>query len=67
MIRRPPYTEQDRQRLLAPISITHFGGKSHAGSCASPKPFRGRGRPDEDNTSDRYAQAADWADLDNLK
>lgn len=58
-----PYTEEDRARLLAPIVITHFGGKIHAGFSTSSV---SKGRPTDDNTSDRYAQRCDWADLDHL-
>lgn len=62
-----PYTNEDRARLLAPITISCFGGRTHAGIClASKNMAAGHGSRDEDNNSDRYAQRSDWADLDRL-
>jgi hypothetical protein len=60
---RRPYTEADRARLLAPIRIEHFGGKSWGGALSDPS--------DRDTSKryagDRYGYATDWVDLDNFK
>lgn len=56
-----PYTDEDRRRLLAPITISSFGGKSHAGcSHASHDSLR------KGQQGDRYGFLGDWADLDRL-
>ncbi len=56
-----PYTEEDRRRLLAPINITNFGGKSHAGSTTNRDVNLGKRQQ-----GDRYGYAGDWADLDRI-
>lgn len=63
----PVYTDEDRARLLAPITINHIGGKSHAGSTSERQLVRGRGHVSDDTTEYRYAQRADWADLDRIE
>jgi hypothetical protein len=57
-----PYTEEDRRRLLAPISISYVGGKSHAGSTSASHENAFAKR----QQGDRYGFSADWADLDRI-
>lgn len=64
---RPPYTEEDRARLLAPISIQYVGGKTYAGTSATSGITHRGGARQEEDSSDRYAQRSDWADLDRLE
>ncbi len=65
-----PYTDEDRARLLAPIQITTFGGKTFAGVSRSSGLMHhgGASKGDHDDiVSDRYAQRSDWADLDRIE
>ena len=57
-----PYTDEDRKRLLAPINIGKFGGKSWGGSF----PANRDTTLDRHSVDDRYGYATDWADLDSL-
>lgn len=65
-MKRRPYTEADRRKLLAPITIRSFGGKSWGGtypvnSTENMRNYRHRlTGPDETS----YGYSADRRDLD---
>ena len=60
--KKPVYTEADRTRLLAPITIRSFGGKSWGGAFPANRDVA-VGKKYND---DRYGYATDWADLDHI-
>jgi len=60
-----PYTDADRARLLAPITIRSYGGKSWGG--LNPSNYtNGIGHRKQYADGDRYSHTCDWPDLDTL-
>jgi hypothetical protein len=56
-----PYTDEERARLLAPIVIHQYGGKSWGGAApCTVDPGSSRSK----TGSERYGVSTDWADLD---
>lgn len=62
-----PYTDVERARLLAPIVITTFGGKSWGGRVPYATLLSGAPGRRRNTEGDRYGNAADWSDLDGVK
>jgi len=64
---RRPYTDADRARLLAPIAIRSFGGKSWGGAVPNSLGIPTRNhRYTGEAASDRYVHSSDWSDVDHL-
>jgi hypothetical protein len=60
------YTDAEQARLLAPISIRSFGGKSWGGAVPNSQHIPTRNHRHTGESFDRYAQSSDWADVDHL-
>ena len=59
------YTDADRARLLAPITIRQYGGKLWGGRMPYAKDFGVGCKVAGDD--ERYGDAGDWHDLDRTR